>query len=185
MSGHNDHNTVVSSKENPLPQLLSGISGYNTLLEDDFSFAPPPSGSGHQSEFVPGTLPPPLNKKRTQGDIRSVHTLVLGGGPTGLGAAKRLDMIDTELRNCNTGSISWLLLEQNAKCGGSAQSVITPEGFVFDLGGHVLNTKFPLFKHLLDQMALTQSEPRNASELRSAYVSYVYLKGRLVPVPFQ
>lgn len=50
-----------------------------------------------------------------------VDVLVIGAGPTGLGAAKRLQQIDGP---------SWMIVDSNQTPGGLASTDITPEGFV-------------------------------------------------------
>ncbi|GAW25813.1 putative UDP-galactopyranose mutase [Rosellinia necatrix] len=50
-----------------------------------------------------------------------VDVLVIGMGPTGLGAAKRLHQLDT---------LSWLIVDSDEKAGGLASTDVTPEGFV-------------------------------------------------------
>lgn len=50
-----------------------------------------------------------------------VDVLVIGAGPTGLGAAKRLHQLDDP---------SWLIVDSNEVPGGLASTDITPEGFV-------------------------------------------------------
>lgn len=58
-----------------------------------------------------------------------VDVLVIGAGPTGLGAAKRLNQL-------NVGS--WLVVDAFSAPGGLASTDATPEGFLFDVGGHVV-----------------------------------------------
>ena len=53
-----------------------------------------------------------------------VGTLVVGAGPTGLGAATRLEQYGED----------WLLLDDQAVAGGLAGTDTTAEGFLFDLG---------------------------------------------------
>ena len=50
-----------------------------------------------------------------------VDILVIGAGPTGLGAAKRLKQIDGP---------SWMIIDSNEIPGGLASTDVTPEGFV-------------------------------------------------------
>ena len=50
-----------------------------------------------------------------------VDVLVIGAGPTGLGAAKRLDQIN---------DASWMIIDSNETPGGLASTDVTPEGFV-------------------------------------------------------
>ena len=72
--------------------------------------------------------------------MRRVEVLVLGAGPTGLGAAVRLaESTDT----------SWLAVEAAAVPGGAAASWRDDQGFLWDMGGHVLHSHFPYFDAVL------------------------------------
>jgi protoporphyrinogen oxidase len=62
--------------------------------------------------------------------VPRVSALILGAGPTGLGAARRLLELDA--------TASFLLIDEQGCPGGRAGSHTTPEGFTFDHGGHVL-----------------------------------------------
>ena len=114
---------------------------------------------------------------------RQVGVLVIGSGPTGLGAATRLHQL---------GHPSWLLIDkvraitgwgaslrrrlgrartavlplaavarpvhahptppslQEPEAGGLACTDVTPEGFLFDMGGHVIFSHYQYFDDLLD-----------------------------------
>ena len=85
--------------------------------------------------------------------MKSVEFLIIGGGPTGLGAAHRLNEL---------GHKNWLLLEQSNRLGGLASSEIDDQGFVWDLGGHVLFSHYEYFDSLLSQ--LLKDEGLNISE---------------------
>jgi phytoene dehydrogenase-like protein len=54
-----------------------------------------------------------------------VEILVIGAGPTGLGAATRLHQHRHE---------NWLVVDGFSKPGGLARSETTQQGFLFDLG---------------------------------------------------
>lgn len=43
------------------------------------------------------------------------------------------------------GCNSWLLTEGSCAAGGLSATVTTPEGFMFDLGGHVLFSHFEVW----------------------------------------
>src|SRR5262249_21764290 len=58
----------------------------------------------------------------------STRVLIIGAGPTGLGAAWRL---------LAAGESDWLLCEAAVDAGGLASSVVDDAGFTWDLGGHV------------------------------------------------
>jgi protoporphyrinogen oxidase len=96
--------------------------------------------------------------------------LILGGGPTGLGAAWRLN----ELRHDD-----WHLLEANDYAGGLASSFRDEHGFFWDIGGHVQFSHYDYFDRLMhelipkDQWLVHQRE------------SWVWLRERFVPYPFQ
>jgi protoporphyrinogen oxidase len=53
---------------------------------------------------------------------------LLADDETGLGAATRLQQLDR----------SYLVVDANESAGGLASTDITPEGFLFDVGGHVI-----------------------------------------------
>jgi protoporphyrinogen oxidase len=57
-----------------------------------------------------------------------VDVLIVGSGPMGLGAAWRLDGLETA---------GWLLIEASIGPAGLADSVHDDQCFTWDLGGHV------------------------------------------------
>lgn len=71
----------------------------------------------------------------------AVDVLVIGAGPTGLGAASRLTM---------HGHPDWALIDAFPEAGGLASTDVTPEGFLFDVGGHVIFSHYNYFDNLLD-----------------------------------
>lgn len=96
-------------------------------------------------------------------------TLIVGAGPTGLGAAHRL---------IEHGEEDWLVLERSNEAGGLAGSVIDECGFTWDLGGHVLFSHYEYFDDLLDDLLKDQwlFHKREAS---------VWLYDQFIPYPFQ
>lgn len=104
--------------------------------------------------------------------MESVDTLIVGAGPTGLGAAARMHQ---------HGAEDWLLIDAAPEAGGLACSETTKEGFLFDMGGHVIFSHFDFFDQLLDA-AVGTGEEHWATHER---VSYVWIKDRWVPYPFQ
>ena len=70
-----------------------------------------------------------------------VDILVVGAGPTGLGAASRLKQHKHD---------DWLLVDAFDEAGGLACTDVTPEGFLFDMGGHVIFSHYDYFDQLLD-----------------------------------
>jgi protoporphyrinogen oxidase len=67
--------------------------------------------------------------------------VIVGAGPTGLGAASRLH----QLRHND-----WIMVDAADEAGGLACSESTREGFLFDMGGHVIFSHFNYFDQLLD-----------------------------------
>ena len=101
-----------------------------------------------------------------------VDVLIIGAGPTGLGAATRLQQ---------HGHRDWLLVDARQGPGGLSQSEETAEGFLFDMGGHVIFSHYAYFDQLLDH-AVGSSACCWKTHQR---VSYVWIKDRWVPYPFQ
>jgi len=99
-----------------------------------------------------------------------VEVLVIGAGPTGIGAATRLQ---------SHGRTSWLMVDATKQAGGNSRTDTTPEGFFFDQGGHVVFSHSKYFDELIDRAF--GEEAFNVIQ-RS---TYVYMKDRLVPYPFQ
>lgn len=78
---------------------------------------------------------------------RSVDVLIIGAGPTGLGAAKRLHQLSGP---------SWLIVDSNTKAGGLATTDTTPEGFV---GTFLTVITFTADNN--DEIALRRRRPRH------------------------
>ncbi|KAH8726443.1 UDP-galactopyranose mutase-like protein [Phaeosphaeriaceae sp. PMI808] len=101
----------------------------------------------------------------------SVDVLVIGAGPTGLGAAKRLHQIDGP---------SWLIVDSNKTPGGLASTDVTPEGFLYDVGGHVIFSHYKYFDDCIDEAL-----PKDEDWYTHQRISYVRCKEQWVPYPFQ
>ncbi|KAJ9648954.1 hypothetical protein H2201_002034 [Coniosporium apollinis] len=101
----------------------------------------------------------------------NVDVLVIGAGPTGLGAAKRLNQIDGP---------SWLIVDSNETPGGLASTDVTPEGFLYDVGGHVIFSHYKYFDDCIDEAL-----PNEEDWYTHQRISYVRCKGLWVPYPFQ
>ena len=95
--------------------------------------------------------------------------LIIGAGPTGLGAAHRL----TEL-----GTDNFLVLERNAHAGGLAASFTDEKGFTWDIGGHVVFSHYAYFDDLMDSLL-------GDDRLEHQRESWVRSNGTWVPYPFQ
>ncbi len=98
-----------------------------------------------------------------------VTHLVIGAGPTGLGAALCLK---------EQGVDDFLLLERNNHAGGLAASFQDRQGFTWDFGGHVLFSHYPTFDH---QVAAVMGD----EFLEHERVSFVRSHRTWVPYPFQ
>lgn len=99
----------------------------------------------------------------------SKRIVIIGGGPTGLGAAYRLNEIGYE---------NWVLYEKADDVGGHSTSHKDPQGFVWDEGGHVIFSHYPYFDKLIDDMLGKEVHERVRE-------SWVYLKEFCIPYPFQ
>lgn len=95
--------------------------------------------------------------------------LILGGGPTGLGAALRLEEKEMD----------WQMLEAEPRFGGLASSWVDEAGFTWDLGGHVQFSHYETFDRTMD---LALGPDGWFSHERE---SWVWIKKRFVPYPFQ
>jgi protoporphyrinogen oxidase len=102
--------------------------------------------------------------------IRSIGVLIVGAGPTGLGAAWRLSTL---------GHDDWLLLEAEPTAGGLAGSVVDDRGFTWDFGGHVQFSHYDYFDRLMTDLLGEDGWHHHERE------SWVLARGRFVPYPFQ
>lgn len=100
----------------------------------------------------------------------NVRHLIIGAGPTGLGAAWRLEQ---------RGIHDWLILEAGHMPGGLAQSVVDEHGFTWDLGGHVQFSHYEMFDQLMDELLGLDGWLYHDRE------SWVWIRNRFVPYPFQ
>lgn len=111
-----------------------------------------------------------MSRKSTMSRVE-VDVLVCGMGPTGLGAAKRLNQLNGP---------SWLIVDCDAKAGGLAGTDTTPEGFLYDVGGHVIFSHYKYFDDCIDEAL-----PKVDDWYTHQRISYVRYKGEWVPYPFQ
>jgi protoporphyrinogen oxidase len=98
-----------------------------------------------------------------------VDYVIIGAGPTGLGAARRLSEL---------GSRSFMVLEKNAYAGGLAASFQDAHGYTWDIGGHVAFSHYEYFDRLLDEML-------GAEQLHHQRKAWVRACKSWVPYPFQ
>jgi protoporphyrinogen oxidase len=96
--------------------------------------------------------------------------LILGAGPTGLGAAHRLKEL---------GVPDFLVLEQTDHPGGLAASFTDDKGFTWDIGGHVQFSHYRYFDELMQRVLGADGWLTHQRE------SWAWMQGRYVPYPVQ
>lgn len=84
-------------------------------------------------------------------------------------------------RVCGVSTLNSFLLLQAEEAGGLACTDETKEGFLFDMGGHVIFSHYQYFDELIDAAIGSGEKAWNVLER----VSYVWMKGRWVAYPFQ
>jgi protoporphyrinogen oxidase len=99
----------------------------------------------------------------------SPRIVIIGAGPTGLAAGYRLREL---------GYTNFVMLEAREKVGGLASSETSPNGFVYDIGGHVLFSHYEYFDRLFDKLLGDEYQLL----LRE---SWVWMCDRFLPYPFQ
>ena len=100
---------------------------------------------------------------------KQTEFLILGAGPTGLGAACRLQEKGQD----------WHLLEASSIFGGLASSWVDAQGFTWDIGGHVQFSHYDTFDRYMDQALGPDGWLTHQRE------SWVWIRNRFVPYPFQ
>ncbi|PLW15812.1 hypothetical protein PCANC_01371 [Puccinia coronata f. sp. avenae] len=100
-----------------------------------------------------------------------VDVLVIGAGPTGLGAARRLHQLKNE---------SYLVVDEQSEAGGLASTDVTAEGFLFDVGGHVIFSHYQYFDDMIHEAL-----PNDSDWLTHQRISYVRSKNSWVAYPYQ
>lgn len=101
---------------------------------------------------------------------QKVKFLIVGAGPTGLGAAWRL---------CERNEHDFLLVDKASEAGGLSSSFKDDKGFTWDLGGHVIFSHYEYFTALLNHII----GPSGFNEIqRSAWARF---QNQWIPYPFQ
>ncbi len=95
--------------------------------------------------------------------------VILGAGPTGLGAAWRLKELKYE---------NYKVFDRLPFPGGLAASFVDEKGFTWDIGGHVQFSHYEYFDKLMDLLLKDMW-------LFHERESWVWIKNRFVPYPFQ
>ena len=94
---------------------------------------------------------------------------IIGAGPCGLACAREFDRL---------GFDDWVVFERESTPGGLASSVVDPQGYTWDLGGHVVFSHFGEFDALLEEVLGDDVYEHERS-------SYIRFDDRWVPYPFQ
>eukprot|EP00698_Gefionella_okellyi_P007004 TRINITY_DN1703_c0_g1_i1.p1 TRINITY_DN1703_c0_g1~~TRINITY_DN1703_c0_g1_i1.p1 ORF type:complete len:482 (-),score=104.18 TRINITY_DN1703_c0_g1_i1:670-2079(-) len=100
-----------------------------------------------------------------------VGVIIIGAGPTGLGAAWRLNDIKHP---------SWLVLEGATDAGGLASTVVDPQGFTWDLGVHQIFSHYDYFDKVMDTAL-----PREEEWAHHKRAAFIWMRDRFVPYPLQ
>src|SRR3982751_759978 len=95
--------------------------------------------------------------------------VIIGAGPTGLGAAHRLREL---------GHDDFVVLEASDHVGGLATSFTDDAGFTYDIGGHVLFSHYEYYDRLVDRLM-----GDDFTELERE--AWVWMEDRFIPYPFQ
>ena len=140
-------------------------------------------------------------------EVLEVGVLIIGAGPCGLGAASRLQQHLHSNGDCGeedydedsaffkllkekkdnsqkTGSLPFLMIDEAPGPGGLSSTCKTEEGFLFDLGGHVIFSHYDYFDQLVQKSMGGMFNDENVWACHQR-VSYVYIKDTFVPYPFQ
>jgi protoporphyrinogen oxidase len=94
--------------------------------------------------------------------------VIVGAGPTGLGAAWRLQEL---------GHTDWVLYEASNRPGGLASSVVDDKGFTWDLGGHVLFSHYRYFDDMMTRVV--------EGWLEHVREAWVWMRDTWIPYPLQ
>jgi protoporphyrinogen oxidase len=97
------------------------------------------------------------------------RVVIIGAGPTGLGAAYQLH---------KNGHDDFVLLDASETVGGLAASMTDTQGFTWDIGGHVQFSHYAYYDSVLDSL-------KDLHWLEHQRESWVWVRDRFVPYPFQ
>jgi protoporphyrinogen oxidase len=106
--------------------------------------------------------------KALSAEDRKRDIVILGAGPTGLGAAQRLHELGIPFR----------LFEKEHHAGGLASSFLDDNGFTWDVGGHVQFSHYPHFDEVMDSVL-------GDEWLHHEREAWVWMRDRFIPYPFQ
>lgn len=95
--------------------------------------------------------------------------VIIGAGPAGLGAAFRLQEL---------GYKNWRIYEKNNYVGGLSASFKDAQGFIWDIGGHILFSHYEYFNRLFERLL-------KCDYLEHSPRAYIWSRKKFVPYPFQ
>ena len=95
--------------------------------------------------------------------------VIIGAGPTGLGAGYRLNEL---------GYKNWELYEANENIGGLSASFKDKQGFTWDIGGHIFFSNFEYFNNLEKNLL-------GKDYLEHERKSYIWMEDRFIAYPLQ
>lgn len=101
--------------------------------------------------------------------MNGTRIVILGAGPTGLGAGYRL---------AEKGHDDWDIFEKNAYLGGHATSFRDEKGFTWDIGGHIIFSHYPYYDRMVERVL-------GDKVLSHERESWVRLMGTFIRYPFQ
>ncbi len=96
--------------------------------------------------------------------------LIVGAGPTGIGAALALNEL---------GCSDYLMIDGQDIAGGLSSSFVDDAGFTWDLGGHVQFSHYEIFDEYMDKALGKEGWLNHQRE------SWVWMRDTFVPYPFQ
>lgn len=95
--------------------------------------------------------------------------IIIGAGPTGIGAGYRLKEI---------GYKNFKILEKNDYIGGLSASFSRDGGYTVDIGGHVLFSHYDYFDKVVE-------DALQAEYLEHIREAWIWMQNKFVPYPFQ
>lgn len=102
--------------------------------------------------------------------MQHYNCIIVGAGPTGLGAAWRLQELKRE---------DWLMVDAASEAGGLARSYVDSEGFTWDIGGHVQFSHYDYFDRVMDDLLGVDGWNHHQRE------SWIWMRERFIPYPLQ
>ena len=105
----------------------------------------------------------------SRSDRNAPKAVVIGAGPTGLGAGYRFNEVGHE---------DYTILEASDRVGGLATSFTDEAGFTYDIGGHVMFSHYQYYDELVEKLM-----DGEYTELRRE--AWVWMEDRFIPYPFQ